>query len=307
MSKLYNNIIELIGNTPLVKLNSINNGVADVYVKLEYFNPANSIKDRAALGMLNDAEAKGLINKNTVIIEPTSGNTGIGLALIAAVKGYRVILTMPENMSLERQKMLKGYGAELVLTPKELGMAGAVEKANELAKTSPDSYIPMQFSNSSNPLIHEETTAEEIWNDTDGKVDIVVAGIGTGGTISGIGKGLKKHNGKIEIVGVEPKESPLITEGFSNSHDIQGIGANFIPENYISDYIDKVIAIEGKKAIETAKLMGKKEGMLCGISSGAAVAAALDLSMQKENEGKMIVAIAPDYGERYISTKLFED
>lgn len=303
---IYNNILELIGSTPLVKLNKINDGVADIAIKLEAFNPGNSIKDRPALNMIETAEKEGQINKDTVIIEPTSGNTGIGLALVCAVKGYKLILTMPENMSIERRKMLSCYGAELLLTPSELGMKGAVDKANELAKKYPNSFIASQFSNPANPKIHELTTAQEIIKDTDGKIDIFVASFGTGGTVSGIGKALKAYNPNIQIIAVEPAESPLVTGGVAGPHGIQGIGANFIPENLNRDVIDEIMTIQTNDAVETAKKMAKEEAICCGISTGANVKAALELSKRQENKDKLIVTINCDYGERYLSTALFE-
>lgn len=305
--KIYNNITELVGNTPLVSINKINGGYAKIVAKLEYFNPSNSVKDRPAMYMLKMAEQENLINKDTVIIEPTSGNTGIGLAMCCAQKGLRIILTMPESMSLERRKMLSGYGAELVLTPAALGMQGAVNKALELKELYSNSFIPSQFTNKYNRKIHELTTAEEIWKDTDGQIDILVAGIGTGGTISGAGKKLKEYKPEIKVFGVEPSESPLLTSGVAGPHGIQGIGANFVPEIYDSTVVDTVFTITTPDAIACAKLLSKKEGILCGISSGAAMLAALNLSNNIENKDKMIVVVLPDYGERYISTKLFED
>ncbi len=303
--KIYNDITELIGNTPLVKINKINDGGATILAKLEYFNPANSVKDRVALAMIEAAEKDGLIDKDTVIIEPTSGNTGIGLALCCAVKGYKLILTMPENMSNERKKMLKGYGAELVLTDKAFGMQGAVQKADELASSYEKSFIPMQFSNPANPKIHELTTAKEIFKDTDGTIDIFIAGIGTGGTLSGCAKALKSYKPSLKAYGVEPNESPLITKHVAGAHGIQGIGANFIPKNLDLQCVDEVLPITTANSIETAKLLANKEGILCGISGGAAMRAALDLSKLPDNFGKIIVVILPDYGERYISTDLF--
>ena len=305
--KIYDNIIQLIGNTPLVKINKINPGVATIVAKLEYFNPANSVKDRPAMNMLKMAEQQHLVNEHTLIIEPTSGNTGIGLAMCCAQKGLRIILTMPESMSLERRKMLAGYGAELILTPAALGMQGAVDKAIELNELYTNSFIPSQFTNKYNTEIHELTTAEEVWNDTDGKVDIFVAGIGTGGTISGAGKKLKNYNPNIKTCGVEPAESPLITQGKASPHGIQGIGANFIPEILDISVIDEMQTITTEDAIACAKMLAKKEGLLCGISSGAAMQAAINLSNRPENKGKLIVVILPDYGERYLSTKLFEE
>lgn len=307
MSNIQENILELIGNTPLVRLNKINDGVADVVVKLEYFNPGNSVKDRAALHMLEKAEKEGLVDKDTVIIEPTSGNTGIGLALACAVKGYKLVLTMPESMSVERRKMLSAYGAELMLTPAAEGMKGAVNAAMREAEHFEKSFLTSQFSNPNNPEVHELTTAQEIIRDTDGKVDIFVASFGTGGTVSGTGKALKAFNPDVRIVTVEPKESPLASQGVSGSHGIQGIGANFIPQNFKREFVDEIITVSTKDAIETAKNMSKKEGICCGISSGANVKAALELSKRPENKGKLIVAMTCDYGERYLSTPLFEN
>ena len=292
------NILETIGNTPLVKINKLTSG--NIYAKVESFNPAGSIKDRPALNMIEDAESKGLINKDTVIIEPTSGNTGIGLALCCAVKGYRIILTMPETMSVERRKLLSAYGAEIVLTDGSKGMQGAVDKANELAKEYSNSFIPQQFSNPANPEIHVKTTAEEIWNDTDGKIDIFVAGVGTGGTISGCAKCLKSKNPDIKVVAVEPKSSPMLSEGTAGPHKIQGIGANFVPENFDSEVVDVYYPISDSDAFSTAKLLATKEGILCGISSGAAMYAAIKIAEKYPDEN--IVVILPDTGERYLST-----
>lgn len=306
--KIYNNLIELIGNTPLVRINKMNDGYADVAVKVEYFNPAGSIKDRAALSMIEEAEKQGIIKAGeTVIIEPTSGNTGIGLALIALIKGYRLILTMPDSMSKERRDVLKAYGAELVLTEGAKGMQGAVDKAEELHKEMPNSFIPQQFNNPANPQIHYETTAEEIWNDTDGKVDIVVAGVGTGGTISGLGKKLKEKNPNIKAVAVEPASSPVLTKGQAGPHKIQGIGANFVPKNYDANVVDEVITVTNEDAIQTAKNISRQEGIFAGISSGAALWAAIELSKREENKGKLIVAILPDTGMRYLSSAMFQD
>ena len=296
--KIYNNILDLIGNTPLVKYSD------NILLKLEYYNPSNSVKDRASLYMLNDAIDKGLVEKDTVIIEPTSGNTGIGLAMCCAVMGLKIIIVMPENMSDERKKMIKGYGAELVLTPKELGMKGAVDKAEELSKEYPKSFIPMQFSNLSNPKAHIETTSKEIFNDTDGKVDIVVAGIGTGGTAIGIKQGLSKLKPEIKVFGVEPFESPLITQGTAGPHKIQGIGANFITDIYKSGELDGVLTVKGDSAIVEAKELAKTKGILGGISSGANLYAAKELS--KKYPDKLIVTIICDFGERYLSTELFD-
>ena len=305
MSKIYNNVLELIGNTPLVKLNKINDGFADIAVKLEFYNPANSVKDRPALYMIEQAEKQGLINNETVIVEPTSGNTGIGLALVCAIRGYKLILTMPENMSAERRKMLAAYGADIVLTPAEAGMKGAVNAAMKIADDIGNCFIPSQFSNPANPEIHTKTTAKEIWNDTDGKVDIFVTSFGTGGTLTGVGRGLKEHNKNIKIIGVEPAESPLVSQNIAGAHGIQGIGANFVPQNLDQNIIDEVMTVTTKDSIETAKLLAKTEGICCGISSGANVKAALELSKREENKGKLIVTIICDYGERYISTPLF--
>lgn len=306
MPEIYGNILELIGKTPMVKLNKINNSEAEIYLKLEFFNPAHSIKDRAALKMIEEAEKLGKIDKNTVIIEPTSGNTGIGLALVCAVKGYKIILTMPESMSIERRKMLQGYGAELVLTPKEAGMKGAVDMALELAEKYESSFVPAQFSNPDNPKSHILTTAEEIWADTGGNINIFVASFGTGGTISGVGQRLKELNPDIKIIAIEPKDSPLVSEGKAGPHGIQGIGANFIPKNLDMSVIDEVITAEEDESIETAKLLARKEGVLCGISSGANVSGALRIAKRPENKGKKIVTVITDYGERYLSTKLFD-
>ncbi len=300
------NILELIGNTPLVRLNKLNDGYADVVVKLEYFNPGNSVKDRAAISMIEDAEKKGLIDKDTVIIEPTSGNTGIGLALVCAVKGYKLVLTMPESMSVERRKMLSAYGADLVLTPAEEGMKGAVNAAMRAADHFEKSFMPSQFSNPANPLVHEKTTAQEIIKDTDGKIDVFVASFGTGGIVSGVGKALKSFNKNIEIIAIEPEESPLVSKGISGPHSIQGIGANFVPQNLNLEYIDKVITVSSHNSIKTAVSLAKKEGIFCGISSGANVYAALELSKKQEYKDKLIVAMTCDYGERYLSTPLGE-
>lgn len=305
MANIHNNILELIGNTPLVKLNKINNTNAHVVVKLEYFNPGNSIKDRPALNIIEKAEKEGKIDKETVIVEPTSGNMGIGLALACAVKGYKLIITMPESMSIERRKMISAYGADIVLTPTEQGMKGAVNAALKIAEDLPKSFVPSQFSNPANPEIHFKTTAEEIIKDTDGKIDILVASFGTGGTISGIGKRLKEYNKKIQIVGVEPAESPLLTSGKSGVHGIQGIGANFIPKNLDTSVIDEIKTVRTDDALETAKRLSKEEGICCGISSGANVFCALEIAKKTENKNKLIVAMTCDYGERYISTQLF--
>ncbi len=295
------NILKTIGNTPLVKINKLNQGDAIVFAKVESFNPAGSVKDRPALNMIETAERQGLINNDTVIIEPTSGNTGIGLAMVCAVKGYRMILTMPETMSEERRKLLKAYGAELVLTDGAKGMQGAVDKANDLHKEIKNSFIPQQFANPSNPEVHIHTTAEEIWRDTDGKVDIVVAGVGTGGTISGIAKGLKAKNSKIKAVAVEPETSPLLSKGVAGPHKIQGIGANFVPENFDKSVVDEIFTVSNEDALKTACRVAKEEGIFCGISSGASLYTACELAKMEENKGKLIVAILPDTGERYLS------
>ena len=306
--KIHNNLLELIGNTPLVKINKLNTGCAEVVAKVEYSNPAGSIKDRAALSMIKEAEKQGLIEQGkTTIIEPTSGNTGIGLALVCLLKGYKLILTMPDTMSKERRDILKAYGAELVLTNGELGMKGSIEEAERLHKEINNSFIPQQFSNPANTKVHYEITAEEIWNDTDGKVDIVVAGVGTGGTISGIGKKLKEKNPNIKAVGVEPYSSPVITKGISAPHQIQGIGANFIPENYNAEIIDEVLTVKNEDAVKMARELANKEGIFCGISSGAALSAAIELSNKEENKGKLIVVILPDTGMRYLSSVMFQD
>lgn len=301
------NMLELIGKTPLVKINRLNeNGLAVVAAKIESRNPAGSIKDRPAMNMIEDAEKRGLLTDGAVIIEPTSGNTGIGLAMVCAIKGYKMILTMPETMSIERRKLLKAYGAELVLTEGARGMQGAVDKTMELREQIPDSFIPMQFNNPANPEIHELTTAEEIWTDTDGKVDIVIAGVGTGGTISGIGKRLKEKNPDIQIVAVEPFRSQVLAGKPAGSHAIQGIGANFVPRNFNRDVVDVIYPVGDIDAVETARKMATDEGILCGISSGAAMFAALEFSKMPDNEGKLIVTILPDSGERYLSSVLFD-
>lgn len=307
---IYKSATELIGNTPLLEAVNIEKSEtlqAKVLFKLEYLNPAGSIKDRAAKAMIDDAEAKGLLKEGSVIIEPTSGNTGIGLAAIAIPKGYRVILTMPETMSIERRNILKAYGAEIVLTDGSKGMSGAIEKAEALAKEIPNSFIPGQFTNPANPAIHKATTAVEIWNDTNGNIDIFVAGVGTGGTLTGIGEYLKEQNKNIEVVAVEPLTSAVLSTGKAGSHKIQGIGAGFIPEILNTDIYDKVITINDDDAIAYAKLMAKKEGILVGISSGAAICAAIQLAKQPANAGKTIVALLPDSGDRYYSTPLFTE
>lgn len=295
--KVYENILELIGKTPLVKYSD------NLFLKLEFLNPSHSIKDRASYYMLKEAEKQGLVNKDTVIIEPTSGNTGIGLAMCCAVMGLKIIIVMPENMSLERRKLIQGYGAELVLTPKEEGMQGAVNKAEELKKEYPNSFIPMQFANPANPLAHIETTSKEIFEDTDGKVDIFVAGIGTGGTAIGMAKGLKVLKPEVKVYGLEPAESPLLTEGHAGSHKIQGIGANFEPEILKQAVLDGIVTVKGDDAIKMAKEVAKTKGILCGISSGANILAGKQLA--EENPDKLVVTVVCDFGERYLSTELF--
>lgn len=308
--KVYEKITDLIGNTPLVELKNIEaaNGLqATVLAKLEYFNPAGSVKDRIARAMIDDAEKKGLLKPGSVIIEPTSGNTGIGLAAVAASRGYKIILTMPETMSVERRNLLKAYGAELVLTEGSKGMKGAIAKAEELAAETPDSFIPSQFTNAANPAAHLATTGPEIWNDTDGKVDIFVAGVGTGGTLSGVGEYLKSKNSNVKAVAVEPAGSPVLSKGTPGPHKIQGIGAGFVPETLNTDIYDEIIAVENEDAFATGRAIARKEGILVGISSGAAVYAALQLAKRPENRGKVIVALLPDTGDRYLSTPMFTD
>ncbi len=304
--KIAENMIELVGNTPLVKINKLNDSNAVIAAKVECKNPAGSVKDRPALNMIEQAEKDGLINKDTVIIEPTSGNTGIGLAFVCAIRGYKMILTMPETMSLERRMLLKAYGAELVLTEGSKGMQGAVDKAEELHKEIPNSFIPQQFANPANPKKHELTTAEEIWKDTDGKVDIIVAGVGTGGTISGIAKGLKAKNPDIKAIAVEPFDSQVLGGKQAGPHKIQGIGANFVPGNFDRTVVDEIFPVKNDDAIETARNLASKEGILAGISGGANVFAAIELAKRPENKGKLIVTILPDSGERYLSSGLFE-
>lgn len=308
MSKIYENIIETIGNTPLVKINKIaGDSKAIILAKIESFNPLSSVKDRIGIAMIEEAEKEGKINKDTVIIEPTSGNTGVSLAFVCATKGYKLILTMPETMSIERRQLLKIFGAELVLTEGAKGMRGAVEKANELAAATKNSFVPQQFNNPANPEIHRKTTAVEILNDTDGKVDIFVAGVGTGGTITGVGEVLKKQNPDIKVVAVEPKASAILSGEMPGPHKIQGIGAGFIPEILNINVIDEIIKVSNEDAGEIARRLAKEEGILAGISSGAALWAAIEIGKRKENEGKTIVVILPDSGERYLSTWLFQE
>ena len=310
MANIYKGTLGLIGNTPLVEVANVEKELglkATVLVKLEYFNPAGSVKDRIAKAMIEDAEEKGILKEGSVIIEPTSGNTGIGLASIAAVKGYRIILTMPETMSVERRNILKAYGAELVLTEGAKGMKGAIAKAEELAKEIPGGFIPGQFVNPANPAIHKATTGPEIWNDTDGKVDIFVAGVGTGGTLTGTGEYLKSQNTDVKVVAVEPASSPVLSEGKGGPHKIQGIGAGFVPDVLNTEIYDEIIKVENDDAFATGKLLAKKEGVLVGISSGAALYAAIELAKRPENEGKTIVALLPDTGDRYYSTPLFTE
>ena len=306
--KVYQTITELIGSTPLMRLSNFIKDKslgAEIYAKLEYFNPAGSVKDRIAFAMIRDAEEKGLLNKDSVVIEPTSGNTGIGLAAVCAARGYRIILTMPETMSVERRNLLKAYGAELVLTEGAKGMKGAIEKANELAAEIKGSFIPGQFVNPANPAAHFATTGPEIWSDTDGKVDIFVAGVGTGGTLSGVGGYLKKMNKNVKVVAVEPAGSPVLSKGVSGPHKIQGIGAGFVPDTLNTDIYDEIITVENEDAFRTGAYLARKEGLLVGISSGAAVYAASQLALRPENKGKTIVVLLPDTGDRYLSTPMF--
>ena len=308
MSKIAKNLTDLIGNTPLLELSNYskeNKLESRLIAKLEYFNPASSVKDRIGYAMIKDAEDKGLINKDTVIIEPTSGNTGIALAFVAAARGYRVILTMPETMSIERRNLLKSLGAELVLTPGVEGMGGAIRKAEELAAQEKNSFIPQQFTNPANPEIHRRTTAEEVWRDTDGQVDIFVAGVGTGGTISGVGEVLKQRKPSVQIVAVEPSDSPVLSGGNKGSHKIQGIGAGFVPVNFNKEVVDEIYKVTNEEAFDAARKLSKTEGLLVGISSGAAAFAATQIAKRPENKGKIIVALLPDTGERYLSTAVF--
>jgi cysteine synthase A len=310
MSKIYKGTTDLIGNTPLVEVVNIEKELgleATILVKLEYLNPAGSVKDRIAKAMIDDAEEKGLLKEGSVIIEPTSGNTGIGLASLAASKGYRIILTMPETMSVERRNILKAYGAEIVLTEGAKGMKGAIAKAEELAKEIPGGFIPGQFVNPANPKIHKATTGPEIWKDTDGKVDIFIAGVGTGGTVTGVGEYLKEQNSNVKIVALEPEDSPVLSEGRAGSHKIQGIGAGFVPDVLNTEVYDEIFKAPNQNAFETAKLLARKEGISVGISSGAALYGAITLAKRPENKGKVIVALLPDSGDRYYSTPLFTE
>ncbi len=303
--KVANNVLELIGNTPLVRINKLNGAGAQIFAKLEFFNPSGSVKDRAALSMIEDAEKRGILKPGALIIEPTSGNTGIGLALVAAVKNYRLILTMPETMSIERRKFLLSFGAEVVLTDGAKGMTGAIEKALQLQSQNPGSFIPQQFENFANAQIHERTTGVEIWNDTDGKVDIVVAGVGTGGTISGIGRALKQRNPSVQIYAVEPDTSAVLSGGKAGAHKIQGLGAGFVPKIYDKSVVDGVIRVSDEDAGQTARRLAREEGIHSGISAGAAVWASLELAKKPENAGKIIVVVIPDSGTRYLSTWLY--
>ncbi len=310
MSKIYNSITELVGNTPLIELKNLekkNNLNAKVLAKLEYLNPAGSVKDRIAKAMIEDAESKGLLKEGSVIIEPTSGNTGIGLSAVAAAKGYRAILTMPETMSVERRNLLAAYGAEVVLTEGSKGMKGAIAKADELAKEIPNSFIPGQFVNPANPAAHKATTGPEIWNDTDGKVDFFVAGIGTGGTITGVGEYLKEQNPNVKVIAVEPAGSPVLSKGTAGAHKIQGIGAGFVPDTLNTDVYDEIFAVENDAAFQLGREIAKSEGILVGISAGAALYAAVEVAKRPENSGKTIVVLLPDTGDRYLSTELFQN
>ena len=306
MSAVFEDITAAVGFTPLVRINRLGSGKTTILAKLESFNPCGSVKDRIALSMIEAAEEAGQINAETIIIEPTSGNTGIGLAFVCAARGYRLILTMPESMSIERRKLLRLFGAEIILTAAELGMAGAIEKAEQLAARTPNAFMPQQFNNPANPQIHRETTAKEIWNDSDGEVDILVSGVGTGGTLTGCGEVLKQHNKDLKVVAVEPKDSPVLSGGRPGPHKIQGIGAGFVPQVLNTKIIDEIIQVSNSDAMEIARQLASKEGILAGISSGAAMWAAMQLSKRAENEDKTIVVILPDAAERYISTEMFQ-
>uniref|UniRef100_A0A7C5YRL1 cysteine synthase n=1 Tax=candidate division CPR3 bacterium TaxID=2268181 RepID=A0A7C5YRL1_UNCC3 len=307
MRKIYEDITKTIGNTPLVRLNRITKGVvAEIVAKVESFNPLSSVKDRIGVSMIEDAEQKGLIKKGTIIVEPTSGNTGIALAFVCAARGYRLILTMPETMSMERRKLLQAFGAEIVLTPGSEGMKGAVRKAEEIANDNSNAFMPQQFRNPANPKIHRETTAEEIWRDTDGKVDILVAGVGTGGTITGVAEVIKKRKPEFKAIAVEPQDSPVLSGGKPGPHKIQGIGAGFVPDVLRTDLLDEIIQVSNEDAAETSRRLAKEEGILVGISSGAATWASIQVGKRKENKNKLIVVVLPDTGERYLSTELFK-
>ncbi|MEC0109057.1 cysteine synthase A [Paenibacillus taichungensis] len=310
MTNIAKNLTDLIGNTPLLELSNFVRKYqveAKIIAKLEYFNPAGSVKDRIGYGMIKDAEEKGLINQNSVIIEPTSGNTGVGLAFAAAALGYRLIITLPESFSVERRKLLIALGAELVLTPATEGMSGAIKKAEEIAATIPNSFIPQQFKNPANPQVHKVTTAEEIWRDTEGKVDIFIGGVGTGGTISGVGEALKQRKEKVEIIAVEPSDSPVLSGGTKGVHTIQGIGAGFVPDNFNRSVVDEIVQVSNEDAFGTARFLAKSEGLLVGISSGAAAYAAVQIAKRPENKNKSIVVLFPDTGERYLSTDLYPE
>lgn len=310
MTNIAKNLTDLIGNTPLLELSNFarkNQVEAKIIAKLEYFNPTGSVKDRIGYGMIKDAEQKGLINQNSVIIEPTSGNTGVGLAFAAAALGYRLIITLPESFSVERRKLLIALGAELVLTPATEGMSGAIKKAEEIAATIPNSFIPQQFKNPANPQVHKVTTAEEIWRDTEGKVDIFIGGVGTGGTISGVGEALKQRKENVEIIAVEPSDSPVLSGGDKGVHTIQGIGAGFVPDNFNRSVVDEIVQVRNEDAFETARFLAKSEGLLVGISSGAAAYAAVQMAKRPENKNKSIVVLFPDTGERYLSTDLYPE
>lgn len=305
MGRIYEDVTQTIGGTPLVRINKLGSRDATILAKLESFNPCGSIKDRIAISMISDAESKGLLSPDTMIVEPTSGNTGIGLALVCAAKGYSLRLTMPESMSLERRKLLAMLGAEIVLTPAELGMRGAVEEAERIKSETPNAFVPQQFINPANPEIHRRTTAQEIWDDTDGGVDIFVAGVGTGGTVTGCGEALKEHNGAIRVIAVEPADSAVLSGESPGPHKIQGIGAGFIPDVLNVDVIDEIVKVTNEEAMETARLLASREGILAGISAGAAMSAAIEVSKRPESRGKTIVVVIPDTGERYLSTELY--